>query len=103
MRKMHDEPALVKYRQLATPAFTLNQCLLYCCRLAKEVKLKSDVGVLPSALPGKQHNPVSRRLRALVKALKERNPAEAAKPRPRCWPFRKSAFQSTVHFVLQGN
>ena len=47
------------------------------------MKLKSDVGVLPSALPGKQHNPVSRRLKALLKALRERNPAEAAKPLPR--------------------
>jgi hypothetical protein len=48
------------------------------------VKLKSDVSMLPSALPGKQHNPVSKRLKALLKALRERNPTEAAKPPTRC-------------------
>ncbi len=54
--------------------------------------------MLPSALPGKQHNPVSRRLKALLKALKERNPAEAAKPRSRYWPLVNAAFQLITPF-----
>lgn len=44
--------------------------------------MKSDVSVLPSALPGKLDNPFMRRLKALTKALKERSPLDAAKSPP---------------------
>lgn len=52
-------------------------------RLAKELKLKSDVTKLPTALPGKQHGRLVRRLKAIAKALHSRNPTDVAQVPPR--------------------
>ncbi len=51
-------------------------------RLAKELKLKSDVSKLPTSLPGKQHGSFMRGLKSVAKSVQSRHPADVAQVPP---------------------